>query len=118
MHTMTYPLTRTARHLIVALCALLLLGAQQAALVHQVGHFSAATNAVTPPVNEGGSSSNLSHVCTTCLAFTALAAVAPLPAQWLANFSAFTETPVRVEFPRTRHTRTQPYAARAPPLSL
>ncbi|MBI3525198.1 MAG: hypothetical protein HY066_11895 [Betaproteobacteria bacterium] len=122
MHSLnrTYSLTRTTRHLIVAACAVFLLGAQQAALVHLIGHFSAAAKAVTPPGNgEGsGSPSNLAHVCTTCLAYTAMAAAAPLPVPLPVYLPVLAATLVQAEFSSVAFNRTLPYAARAPPVTL
>ncbi|MDD5176598.1 MAG: hypothetical protein PHQ05_09280 [Sterolibacterium sp.] len=108
------------RQLIVLLCALLLLVAQQAAFVHLIGHFSFAAESVTQQGNEDnhGSESNLAHGCTTCLAFTALAAAAPLLAQLPAMLSALAETPLRAEFPWVHSSSLLPYAARAPPIVL
>jgi len=108
------------RQLILLLCALFLLGAQQAAFAHLIGHFSFAAESVTQPGNENGNGSapSLSHVCTTCLAFTALAAAVPPLAQFPAVPLALAETPVRAEFPRVPTPGVLPYAARAPPFPL
>ncbi len=117
MHSVTKP---RPRQLILLLCALFLLGAQQAAFAHLIGHFGFAAESVTQPGNEDGPGSlpSLSHVCTTCLAFTALAAAAPPLAQFPAVPSALAETPVRTEFLRVPAPGVLPYAARAPPSPL
>lgn len=117
MHAVTKP---RPRQLIVLLCALLLLGAQQAAFAHLIGHFSFVAKSVTQPGNENGhgSEASLTHVCTACLAFTALAAAASLPAQLPAVPPALAETPVRAGFSRIPAPDLLPYAARAPPFQL
>lgn len=108
------------RQLILLLCALFLLGAQQAAFAHLLGHFGIAAESVMQPGNEDGTGSlpSLSHVCTTCLAFTALAAAVPPLARLPALPLALAETPVRAEFPRVPAPGVLPYAARAPPFPL
>lgn len=108
------------RQLIVALCALFLIGAQQAAFAHLIDHFSLAAKAVTQPGNEGGhgAPSSLSHVCTTCLAFAALAAAAPPSAQLPVVAAVLTEPPHPAEFPHALSSARLPYAARAPPALL
>lgn len=71
---------RTRRHpLIVLLCAVFLLGAQQAAYAHFLGHLgiAAETTASDGGDNEHGAATTLSHVCTTCAAFSALGGAAP-----------------------------------------
>lgn len=117
MHSLTKP---RPRQLLVLLCALLLLCAQQAAFTHLIGHFSFAADAVMLQGNQDGhsSESSLAHGCTTCLAFTALAAAAPLLAQLPAMLPALATTTLRAEFPRVLSSGLLPYAARAPPAIL
>jgi len=113
------------RQLIVALCALFLLGTQQAAFVHLLGHFRFAAATATQPGNQlghgasgHGASSNLPDVCATCLAFTALAAAAPLPVQFAALAAALAAAPVLAAFSHAPAQGRLPYAARAPPQLL
>ena len=117
MHSVTKP---RPRQLIVLLCALLLIVAQQAAFVHPIGHFSFVAESVTQQghADDRGSESSLGHGCTTCLAFTALAAVAPLLAQLPAMLPALAETTLCAEFPRVPCSGLLAYAARAPPFLL
>lgn len=71
---------RNRRHpLIVLLCALFLLGAQQAAYAHFLGHLgiAAETTASDGGDKEHGAATTLSHVCTTCAAFSAIDGAAP-----------------------------------------
>ena len=117
MHSVTKTLPR---QLIVLFCAVLLLCAQQAAFVHLLGHFSAAPAAVAQQgeADDHGSAAGLAHECTTCLAFTALAAAAPLLAQAPALLSVLAQTLPSTEIFRVSFPSFLPYAARAPPLTL
>ena len=71
---------RSRRHpLIVLLCALFLLGAQQAAYAHFLSHLGIAAETAMKDGgdNEHGAAMTLSHVCTTCAAMSALDGAAP-----------------------------------------
>ena len=64
------------------LLALLLLGSQQAAFAHLISHLAATTESVATQEDNGhGAALTLSHVCTTCIAFTALASGGPASSQ-------------------------------------
>jgi hypothetical protein len=69
-----------SRRLIACLVALLLVFAQQAAFAHLIGHAGVAAQAVAQPDRDTGHDAalTLSHQCTTCLAFAALASPAPI----------------------------------------
>ena len=65
---------RFHRPFFALLLALLLLGSQQAALAHLIGHLVTATESVAKQEDSShGAALTLSHVCTTCIAFAALA---------------------------------------------
>ena len=70
---------RRFRHPFFALLlALLLLGSQQAAFAHLIGHLGASSGSVAKQEDSGhGEALTLSHVCTTCIAFAALASGGP-----------------------------------------
>jgi hypothetical protein len=60
------------------LLALLLLGSQQAAFAHLISHLGATTESVAKHEDRGhGAALALSHACTTCIAFTAVASGGP-----------------------------------------
>jgi hypothetical protein len=112
---------RLPRLLILAL-ALLLVGGQQAALAHMLGHAmdevgKASRVIVQQGDDDHGSALTLSHVCTTCLALDFFAAPPPAPLR-----PAFAEGAATVPPAPTfsAHCLTPPrrYAARAPPAPL
>lgn len=110
------------RPLIAVLLSLLLLGAQQAAFAHMVGHIGAAGSvAVVDHDRDAGHSTaeSLSHVCTTCVALAALtggalpsAPVAPLGA------AAVDAAPLPPLLPACPGAAFSLYRARAPPAVL
>ena len=108
--------------LIAFLCALCLLGAQQAANAHFIGHIGTAAESTA--FHKGGKSGNgsdapaLDGVCATCAAFAALVAappvhVAPQVAARTSVIRMFVQAPVFVPAPLA-----PPYASRAPPAVL
>lgn len=102
--------------LIAVLTALLLLGSQQAALAHMIGHVGAATQAAAQPDDDShGAALTLSHVCTTCIAFAALDAAPPLapPAPLAVGHAVDGTAPVPPQ--PVALTATTPYRSRAPP---
>lgn len=110
------------RHpLIVLLCVVFLLGAQHAAYAHFLSHLgiAAETEAKDGGDSEHGAATTLSHVCTTCAAFSALGGAAPAadaPAIWLVG-PAGSALPLPAVAPFI--TRAGPPAgARAPPSVL
>ena len=66
---------RFHRPFFALLLALLLLGSQQAVLAHLIGHLGDATteSVAKQEDSDHGAALALSHVCTTCIAFAALA---------------------------------------------
>ncbi|MBL8486312.1 MAG: DUF2946 family protein [Rhodocyclaceae bacterium] len=108
------------RPFLAVLLALLLLGAQQAAVAHLVGHVAgsaAAVHALADSAPEGDShhGAGLTQLCATCLAFAALdgAAAAPAPLLDLAEGRAVRPAPFAALPPTHRPRRAHP--ARAPP---
>ena len=108
---------RLPRQLILTLCALLLLSAQQSAYAHLIGHLGLGGQAVAQPADAVGHAValSLSHVCTSCLAFSALASGAPMPASSPAVEPAVTGVPASTELHHPLRANAAPYAARAPP---
>lgn len=67
------PMKRFHRPLFALLFSLLLIGSQQAALAHMIGHLGGRAEAVISQEEGGhGAALSLSHTCTTCIAFAAL----------------------------------------------
>lgn len=112
-------LLKLPRLLILAL-ALLLVGGQQAALAHMVGHVADLGSAQAEVVaqqgdDEHGAALTLSHSCTTCIALDTFSAPPPaLPR--LAFAEGATAVPPAPTFAAPRAAPPRPYAARAPPL--
>lgn len=104
---------------LVMLCALFLLGAQQAAFVHLLSHFGSRAESAAQPQDGGshGTAPGLSHVCPLCAAFASLDG-APLPLNLsLAATSLPNETPRHAGLiPPARFSGQ--YLARAPPILL
>ena len=111
---------RLPRQIILTLCALFLLGAQQMAFSHLIGHLGLAATAAAQPADAAGDAValSLSHLCTSCLAISALAAGAPLPVSLPAVVAAITGLPDSLELLGLPVSTAPPYAARAPPYSL
>lgn len=64
---------RCHRPFFALLFSLLLIGSQQAALAHMIGHLGGqAETAVHQEESGHGAALSLSHTCTTCIAFAAL----------------------------------------------
>lgn len=106
--------------LIALLCALLLLGAQQAAYAHFIGHIG---NQAETAMQEGGdadhgAASSLSHVCTTCASFAALDAAPPVVAAAIPATTATVAVTPAPASPAIPARPALPYAARAPPAVL
>lgn len=106
--------------LIALLCALFLLGAQQAAYAHFLGHLGIAAESVMQEHGDAGhgAAASLAHVCTTCAAFAALDA-----APGLAGSAPRAEPPPRLDLPESARPQAPtdpapPYASRAPPVPL
>jgi hypothetical protein len=102
--------------------ALLLLGGQQAAFAHMLGHAlgevaHASHNRMQSGDEEHGAALSLSHVCTTCIALDAFAAIPPGPARLAFAGSTAAVAPAPT-YSTCLAARSRPYAARAPPLTL
>lgn len=102
--------------------ALLLVGGQQAALAHMIGHVADLGSAQHEVVaqqgdDEHGAALTLSHSCTTCIALDTFAAPLPtLPP--LALGEAACAVPPAPTFSGPDTCPPRPYAARAPPAPL
>jgi hypothetical protein len=108
--------SRRTSPLIAIVCALFLLGAQQFAFAHWIGHIGAATSAVSVHGSSDGDES--AHSCETCVALTALTAappafVAPIDVVPAAAIP-FSDLPLTAVPARS----ASPYGARAPPAIL
>lgn len=106
--------------LIVLLCALFLLGAQQAAYAHFLSHLGIAAETVAKDGgdNEHGAATTLSHVCTTCAAFSALDSAPPAAAvAWQCVDVATPVLPAFFAAPLVARP-APPCGARAPPSVL
>jgi hypothetical protein len=116
------------RPLIAVLLSLVLLGAQQVAFAHMIGHIGAAAvhaHAVTEAAEATDRSDpghrealNLSHVCTTCVSASGLAAGAPLTGPSGLTFDGSFATPAAVPVAAHRAAVLLRYRARAPPAVL
>jgi hypothetical protein len=108
--------------LLLLVLALLLVGGQQAALAHMLGHAMGETAAASQAIaqqgdDEHGSALTLSHVCTACLALDTFAAPLPsLPRLAIAAGAAAVPPAPTFVAPATAPPRR--YAARAPPVPL
>ena len=114
---------RLPRQIVLTLCALFLLGAQQAAYTHLIGHLghrgvAEQIQAQPDDAADHAAALSLSHLCTSCLAISALAAGAPLPALLSLVATAIVGISADFEFHRLPVTTAPPYAARAPPYLL
>lgn len=106
--------------LIALLCALLLLGAQQAAYAHFIGHIGNQAETVAQEGGDAdhGAASSLSHVCTTCASFAALDAAPPAVAASVPSAAATAAALPSLPPAVTPAHPAPPYAARAPPAVL
>lgn len=106
--------------LIVVVCALFLLGTQQAAYAHWISHIGAAIH--TGSARDSGDSSDhgdaLSHAGTSCAAFAALAAAPPAFVAQI-PLARITASPFPNISPVYLPARSRsPYTACAPPAVL
>lgn len=109
------------RRFLPVLLSLLLLGAQQVALAHMIGHIGPASGSITTLHEEDvghGEALTLSHVCTTCVSAAGFAAAAPLGVSPQLTFDAAVEAPSLVARSEVSAAATLPYLARAPPAVL
>jgi hypothetical protein len=109
------------RPLVAVLLSLQLLGAQQAAFAHMIGHIGAVGAVVTTVDgdDEGhGEALTLSHVCTTCVSASGLASAAPPGVPPRLTFDGVVEAPFAVTNLVAAVAVPLRYLARAPPAAL
>ncbi|HZV55039.1 MAG TPA: hypothetical protein VFF82_08870 [Rhodocyclaceae bacterium] len=108
------------RPLVAVLLSLLLLGAQEAAFAHMIGHIGhVSAAAVTVHGDEGhGEALSLSHVCTTCVSASALFAAAPPGVPPSLTFAGAADTPASTAAAAFDAPAPLAYLARAPPAVL
>lgn len=109
------------RPFIAVLLSLLLLGAQQVAFAHMIGHIGSVGVAVTTVDgdDEGhGEALTLSHVCTTCVSASGLASAAPFGVPPGLTFDAVVAAPMVVTDFAVAVAVALHYFARAPPALL
>lgn len=109
---------RRPHPLLAAFFALLLLGAQQAAFAHLIGHLGATAQVMAQPDDDGhGEALTLSHVCTTCVGLSALDG-APPPVLPVLAAAAGTYALPTAPAVAVGAASFSPYLARAPPAVL
>ena len=109
------------RPVLAVLLSLLLVGAQQAAFAHMIGHIGPAGSALTTidGGDEGhGEALTLSHVCTTCVGASGLVFAAPFGVSRRLTFDGVVETPIAVTQLAVAVAVPLRYLARAPPAVL
>lgn len=110
------------RPLVAILLSLLLLGAQQVAFGHMIGHIGSMSDAVVTTVDgndEGhGEALALSHVCTTCVSASGLAAAAPWAVPPRLTFVGAFAEPISATIHAVALAAPHRYLARAPPAVL
>jgi hypothetical protein len=106
------------RPFLAVLLSLLLLGAQEAAFAHMIGHLGAAAATVASGDEGHGEAPGLSHVCTTCVSLSALDASAPSGVTPRLTFEGAFGAPVAASTSVVETATPLRYFARAPPLVL
>jgi hypothetical protein len=110
------------RPFIAVLLALLLLGAQQAAFAHMIGHLGAALAAIeTAATGNGdgdGETLGLSHVCTACVSLSALDGAASCGIPPGLTFEGAFAAPIPAAAVAIVAPAGTAYLARAPPAIL
>lgn len=111
---------RRPHPLFAVLCALFLLGAQQAAYAHFISHQGSAAETTAQEGGDvgHGAAATLAHVCTTCVTFAALGMAPPaappsLPANAVPTSLISPPAASRIAVPAL-----PPCGARAPPAIL
>jgi UPF0716 family protein affecting phage T7 exclusion len=108
-----------SRRLIACLVAFLLVFAQQAAFAHLIGHAGATAQSQVQPDQDTGHDAalTLSHQCTTCLAFVALASPAPVATSPLLPVTVTTAAKtMQLRQAAPPRPAALAYLSRAPPL--
>lgn len=104
---------------IALLCALVLLGAQQAAYAHWIGHLGAASTTAAALQGGNGDGDGLPHDCTTCTGLFASFGAAPPAALPITVDTGDASQSQPGHRPHQLPTHAaSPYPARAPPLVL
>jgi hypothetical protein len=109
------------RPLMALLLSLLLLGAQQVAFAHMIGHIGSATAVVTTVDHDDaghGEALTLSHVCTTCVSASGLASAAPGAVPPRLTFDGAFIAPMASSTCLIAVAVPRHYLARAPPAVL
>lgn len=106
------------RPLVAVVLSLLLLGAQQAAFAHMIGHFGASAVMVATDDDGHGEALGLSHVCTTCVSLSALDAGAPLGVPPRLTLDGAFAPPLQAPAVAFEASAGAAYLARAPPAVL
>lgn len=111
---------RVLNPLLALLLSLLLLGSQQAALAHMLGHAVAPAAQTATEVAQGqdaehGAALVLSHVCTTCIAFAAADLAPPAPVLPLAFATDNAATHAVAVAPAPTLALLAAFRSRAPP---
>jgi hypothetical protein len=113
------------RPLMALLLSLLLLGAQQVAFAHMIGHIGSMSGPAAVAVStahqgdEGhGEALTLSHVCTTCVSASGLAMAAPCAVPPRLTFDGVFAAPMASPTSVVAAAAPRHYRARAPPAVL
>ena len=113
------------RPVVAVLLSLLLLGAQQVAFAHMIGHIGSTSGPAAAAVStahqgdEGhGEALTLSHVCTTCVSASGLASAAPLAVPPRLTFDGAFAAPMASPTSVFAASAPRHYRARAPPAVL
>ena len=104
--------------LIALLCALCLLGAQQVANAHFIGHFQASAKTAALQPSGGDETPAAERICVTCAAFAALSSAPPSDVPVVAAMRAAYACPATAAHHFTPAPAAPPYASRAPPVVL
>lgn len=112
---------RVLNPFLALLLSLLLLGSQQAALAHMLGHAVAPATQLSTDVAQGqdaehGAALVLSHVCTTCIAFAAADLAPPAPVLPLAFAADSAPAHAVAVAPAPTLALLAAFRSRAPPL--
>ncbi|MBK6676979.1 MAG: hypothetical protein IPG52_09175 [Rhodocyclaceae bacterium] len=109
------------RPVLAVLLSLLLVGAQQAAFAHMIGHIGTADIGVAsldPGDDRHGEALALSDVCTTCVGASGIASAVPFGVPPRLTFDGVVETPIAVTQLAVAVAVPLRYLARAPPAVL
>jgi hypothetical protein len=109
------------RPLVAILLSLLLLGAQEVAFAHMVGHIGSVGAVVTTVEGDDdghGEALTLSHVCTTCVSASGLASAAPFGVPPPLTVDGVVAAPISTTMRAVAVAAPHRYSARAPPAVL